>query len=56
VPHWSFTKNYGIVNIPTVLLPSQTSSEKFKISGGGGGMMVITRKLGKMCLMGIAEI
>jgi len=38
-----------------VLLPSQTSSEKFKFSGGGG-MMVITRKVGTMYLMGTAEI
>jgi hypothetical protein len=36
-----------------VLLPSQTSSEKLKISGGG--MMVITRKVGKKYLMGTAE-
>jgi hypothetical protein len=40
-----------------LLLPSQTSSEKFKINGGGGcGMMVIIRKVGKMYLMGTAEI
>jgi len=38
-----------------VLLPSQISSEKFKFSGGGG-MMVITRKEGKMYLMETAEI
>jgi hypothetical protein len=41
-----------------VLLPSQTSSERFKISGGGDGdgMVVITRKVRKKDLMGTAEI